>query len=201
MRRPCSPILALLILVFQVTTVSAAAPHIMLIQGSLLDRPVLMADWQENHAVMSSLGEEGSAKHEDLTTRDYLDIALFWGPKWLEYKTKGGSIGALTQEKANQKARFYLARGDSPPVLVFEGKAPRYVGSEGVRVLVEHGVPVSSASQEIQASTENSKWFIAAVMSILLFAGMSLIAIRMVLHPGPQEEPQPAIMTNVAEPR
>lgn len=193
MRRPCSLILALLILAFQVTTVSAAAPHIMLIQGSSLEKPIVMSDWQQNHQVMTSLSEEGAASQEDLTTRDYLDISMFWGPEWLEYKTTGGSLDLLTQEKANQRARLYLARGDSPPILVVEGKAPRYVGSEGVRVLAQNGVSVFMTTQETRANSDDSKWFYIAVTSILLCAVMSLLAIRMKRFPVSHKEPPPAI--------
>jgi hypothetical protein len=171
----------------------------MLIHGSRLEKPILVTDWKENHALVSSLSEEGAAKQEDLTNRDYLDISLFWGPEWLEYKIKGGSFEALTPEKGNQKARLYLARGDSPPVFVFEGKAPRYVGAEGVRVLVQHGVSVSMATQEITPNSDISKWLVATVI-ILLCAGVGFFGIRMVLHPV-QKEPPPTVMTNVAEPR
>jgi hypothetical protein len=170
----------------------------MLIQGSPLEKPIIMSDWQENHQIMMSLSEEGAASQEDLTSRDFLDISMFWGPEWLEYKAKGGSLDSLTQKKANQRARLYLARGDSQPILVFEGKAPRYVGSEGVRVLAQHGVSLLTTTEETRANSDNSKWFYIAVTSILLCAVMSLFAIRMKLFPVSQKEPPPAVITNVA---
>jgi hypothetical protein len=181
MRRPCSPLLAILILAISATTVSAAAPHIMLFQGELLDRPIAMSDWQENHIVMGSLSEEGAAKDEVLTDRQYIDVALFWGPKWFEYKTSGGSVNALTHAQANQKARLYLARGDSAPVLVFEGKAPRYVGPEGVRVLTQHGVPLKPETRLItKVNSQNSMWLtFIGVPSLVLFLIVLLNKVRM----------------------
>lgn len=181
MRRPCSPLLAILILAVSATTVSAAAPQIMLFKGSLLDRPVAMADWKENHTVMASLSEEGTAKDEVLKDRQYIDVALFWGPKWLEYKANGGSVSGLTPEQANQQARLYVARGGSAPILVFEGKVPRYVGPEGVRVLEQHGLPVRPDTRLItKTSSQNSMWLtFIGVPSIVLFLIVLLNKVRM----------------------
>jgi hypothetical protein len=192
MRRPCSPLFAILFLTIQATTVSAAAPHIMLLQGSLLDRPVVMADWQENHTIMRSLREEAAVKDEELAARPYLDVSLFWGPKWLDYKTQGGSVETLSHEQANQKARLYLARGDSPPLLVFQGKAPRSVGPEGVRVLIQHGIPVRFDNQELQDNSLRSMWF-AIPTSVLLVAALMLIRVRRGRHS--------AVIKNVAAQR
>jgi len=189
MRRPWILLLAIPMWVIPGTAVNAAAPHIMLFQGSRLERPIVMADWQENHTVMGSLSEESAVKDRQITEREYLDVSLFWGPKWIEYKNRGWSVDALTQEQANQKARLYLASGDSPPILVFEGKAPRYVGPDGVQLLLKHGVPVTA----VQGRQNSSLRVPVVIASTLALAGLVLMLIR--------RRRRPVIMTNVARQR
>lgn len=160
-------LLALLILAIPMTA-KAAAPHYIIFRGSLLAKPVVMAEWHENQTIFHSLSEEGTVKEE--LTGEYLDVSLYWGPEWSDYKTQGGSIEELSQKEANQKAQLYLARGGSLPILVLEGRPPRYVGREGIAVLARHGIPTSTSHSPL--------WLIYLGLFILLSGALLIYLVK-----------------------
>ena len=67
----------------------AAAPRFLLVYGTALARPVVLADWQENLDFMLATTEPAAVTSEELARRPYLDLALFWGQPWNDYATRG----------------------------------------------------------------------------------------------------------------
>jgi hypothetical protein len=122
-----------LVLLATPITVTAAAPHIVILYSG--DDQIVISDWGENHRLMASLSDE--PVNEDLTITgdrtEYLNVALFWFPKWRDYPTPED----LNPIQGDQFGRLHL--GD-PPILVLEGQPARYVGVDGVRMLEQHGV-------------------------------------------------------------
>jgi hypothetical protein len=134
--------------------VHAAAPRLILVTGPMLKRPVLLESWDENMRLMLAVANPASVAAEALPNRPFHKVALFWGPEWAEYITKGRSVKALRPEQGNQHARFYPAVGSSPPLFVFEdipgplGEGARKVGlvrsveQRGLDVLAKRGIRV-----------------------------------------------------------
>ena len=122
-----------------------AAPRIIMLYGKGLERPVFLTDWQENLRFMSAIRSRAGATAEELSDRSSFEAALFWdGRRWEWF------VG----EQAEQRGRFYPARGALPALFALYSDAPRFmgmyrsVGPEGLDALAEAGVPVSSPDQQ-----------------------------------------------------
>lgn len=126
----------------------AAAPRFMMVYGPPLSEPVVLRDWQENLTVMVKM-KRTNLDPGELEGRPYLKMALFWGPRWVEYVEEGRPLDALRPEQANQRARFYPATGDEPALISlgssrFGPGSIRRVDPEALAVLARRGVPVRS---------------------------------------------------------
>jgi hypothetical protein len=104
----------------QASTLNAAAPRLALVSGALLERPVLIQDWDDTMRIMAGINNRASAPSDALTGRPYYELALFWGMEWVQYVNDGRPVTALKPEQANQHARFYPAVGMAPALVVFE---------------------------------------------------------------------------------
>ena len=60
----------------------AAAPHFIVVSGSLLAHPIVIADWAANARLQSSVFQSPIADGRQLADRPSLDLALFWGAGW-----------------------------------------------------------------------------------------------------------------------
>jgi hypothetical protein len=120
---------------------TAAAPRLIMVYGGPLARPVVLADWWGNLAVIT--GEAVDVRPEGLSARPYLNLALFWGPRWDTYVRDGGSLDALHPEQANEHARFYPAVGEAPALVESQNIGGlRRLPPQGAEVLARHGIPV-----------------------------------------------------------
>jgi hypothetical protein len=127
------------VLVFAVPA-HAAAPNYILVSGPGIKRPILMANWGENGALLAALVNARRAKGtvvRELGKRPRLDLAMFWG--W-------GSRPRPTQHsQANQHAWFYPAHGSNPPVILATVNGysfPRRVPARARLILARHRVPL-----------------------------------------------------------
>jgi hypothetical protein len=131
----------------------AAAPPIILISGSPLCQPVVLADWGQIISRLSSGADDPRGQLEAPGGRSYFDLALFSGDEWWTYVQTDQPLDALQPERAPQHGRFYPASADEPALLVLPevqrrggvsltSWSVRRMEDTGLAVLAEHGVPV-----------------------------------------------------------
>lgn len=156
----------------------AAAPWFIFVHGPLLAEPVLLDDWDENHALMLAIpgGERRDTKR--IEGRQYLQVALFWGPDWQDYPRDAAAIARLSSAQANQHGRFYPAvSADQPALFLFESAgnpsillAPRIVEAPGLAVLDARGVP--TRIEPTQSGTVGRPSPLLGVVLTLTLAGL-----------------------------
>jgi hypothetical protein len=118
----------------------AAAPNYILVTGSGIKRPILMANWGENGALLSALVYAPKAKGDavkELAKRPRFDLAMFWG--W------GGRPRPKRPSQANQHGWFYPAHGSKPPLIVATVNGydfPRLVPAKALKIFARHHVPL-----------------------------------------------------------
>ena len=140
-----------------VTSVGAAAPWVILVTGAQLERPVILANMDENLQFMLAVTQPFSPPTR-LAGRPFYEVAMFWGPEWQKYIADGSTLTALKPEQANQHGRFYPAAGNEPAVFEFvdqpgrlnAGGRPsgpvRSVGRGGLEVFATHGLVTGGRS-------------------------------------------------------
>jgi hypothetical protein len=117
----------------------AAAPNYILVSGRGLVRPVLLSNWNENGALLSSLVNAPRARRSvvrGLARRPRFDLAEFWD--W-----EGRPVPTRPSD-ANQHGWFYPARRSRPAVfdvMVAGARIPRLAPAKALRILARHGVP------------------------------------------------------------
>lgn len=122
------------------SSAQAAAPDYILVSGPGLVRPVLLANWNENHDLLLALAvapRARGAQVRGLGRRRSLDVAEFWG--W------SGKPRPTKASQANQHGRFYPADGTHPAVIVLTvngNSFPRLVTAKVRSVFVRHGIPL-----------------------------------------------------------
>jgi hypothetical protein len=118
---------------------AAAAPNYILVTGPGLPRPVLLDDWDENLALLSTLVDAPKANRavvHGLARRPRFQLAEFWG--W------GDRPRPTRPSQANQHGSFYPAHGRRPAVfrLTVDGSAaPRLAPAAALAILTRHGIP------------------------------------------------------------
>jgi hypothetical protein len=118
---------------------NAAAPNYILVSGPGLARPVLLANFRENHALLLSLVAAPRAKRgvvRGLARRPRFDLAEFWG--W------GDRPRPTRPSQANQHGWFYPAHGAQPAVfdVMVDGiRTPRLGPVRALMILARHGIP------------------------------------------------------------
>ena len=132
-----------------------AAPWAIIAHGPFLEKSIVMANWEENQAVMLAASEPApSTQASELVRRPYVALALFWGPEWKHLRDAPAAVARLEPKQANQHARFFPADGDSPAILVMNmSTVPasgaqldiRSVDAKGLVVLLAHGIPIRLA--------------------------------------------------------
>jgi hypothetical protein len=117
----------------------AAAPNYILVSGPGLKKPVLLGNWGENGALLSSLVTARNATGaavRGLARRPRYDLAEFWD--W------GGKPPPTNPKRANQHGWFYPAHAHKRALfqVVIEGtKTARFAPREALAILARHGVP------------------------------------------------------------
>jgi hypothetical protein len=120
--------------------VHAAAPNYILVSGPGIKRPILLANWGENGALLSALVNAPRARGKavrELGKRPRFDLAMFWG--W------GSQPRPTRPSQANQHGWFYPAHGSNPPVIVATVSGysfPRVVPARARLILARHRVPL-----------------------------------------------------------
>jgi hypothetical protein len=118
----------------------AAAPNYMFVSGPGLARPVLLANWDENGVLLSSLVNAPFATDRvarGLARRPRFEVSEFWG--W------GGRPRPVRPAQANQRGWFYPAHGAAPAVfavMVNGTPRPRLAPRRALRILAHHGIPI-----------------------------------------------------------
>jgi hypothetical protein len=117
----------------------AAAPRYIMVSGPSLAKPVLLANWRENGALLATLVNARRGDGDTvrlLTKRPRLRLGLFWG--WSD-RPRPSRPG-----EANQTGWFYPRWRSQPPVidlLVNGARVPRIAPVGVLRVFARHGVP------------------------------------------------------------
>jgi hypothetical protein len=117
----------------------AAAPNYILVSGAGLAHPVLLANWDQNLALLSALAASPraiGATSRGLTRRPSLDLAEFWG--W------SGHPRPVRPGQANQHGRYYPAHGAQAAVIVVTvngASHPRLVPASVLRIFATHHIP------------------------------------------------------------
>ncbi len=119
-RKRCASVLGVVAIVLaSAASLNAAAPRLILISGPLLERPILIEDWDQNARIMAGINDRAVAQAEAPADRPFYELALFWGLEWVQYINDGRPLAALKPELASQHARFYPAVGTTPALVVF----------------------------------------------------------------------------------
>ena len=132
-----------------------AAPWAIIAHGPFLEKSIVMANWEENQAVMLAASEPAPrTQASELVRRPYVALALFWGPEWKHLQDAPAAVARLKPRQANQHARFFPANGDSPAILAMNMSTTpgtgaqldiRSVDAKGLAVLSAHGIPIRLA--------------------------------------------------------
>lgn len=94
------------------TPAAAAGPRVILVYGSLLDRPVALSDWAENARLLGDADSGVQAAPELAGRRPCFHFALFSVPDWVRYLDEGRPLAALRPEWATERGRPCPAWGD-----------------------------------------------------------------------------------------
>ena len=119
--------------------IQAAAPRYILVSGPGVARPVLLANWSENGALLAALVNARKASDETvrgLGDRPRLRLGLFWGWSAKPRPTR--------PSQANQMGWFYPSWRSQPPVidlLVNGVRVPRIAPARVLRTFTRHGLP------------------------------------------------------------
>jgi hypothetical protein len=125
------------------TPAFAAAPPLVLVYGPGLDRPVRLDDWWGNYSLL--IGEEAADSDlADLAERPFLDVALFWGPRWVDSVQRGEPLDQIQPEQANQFGRIYPSFGGRRALIVLD-LLSRRLPDQGVALLEQHGIQMQIA--------------------------------------------------------
>jgi hypothetical protein len=180
-----SVVVAVLIAAGLAIPVFAAAPRIMIIYGGTLTQPIILVDWQENLQLMSSVSDVAQVTPADLAQRPYFQVAMFWGPDWVQYIDDGHDPTTLRPDQATQHGLLYPGYGAAPPIFQFDsipgpGPLTRQITSQGIDILSHHGVPVqvAPATSDTIVFRDIRIWAIAGLVVLVVAAAMVIHARR-----------------------
>jgi hypothetical protein len=140
MRRLLAP-LALLALLAVATPAQAAAPRYIMVSGPGLKKPVMLANWRQNLAVMMEMVNGRKLDPEQRATlpgRPRLRLSLFWG--WPAHPRP------TRPSQTDQVGWFYPAQGVFPAVVagVIHGRRDARLASfELMDIFRQHHVPLA----------------------------------------------------------
>jgi hypothetical protein len=123
-------------------TTSLAAPEIIIFHGGPLTRPVTVASWTENHALLLSLepSEGLTPSWRPAPTRPVIKLALFWGVQWRAYARSPSLLATLTPAQPSQ-AGEYLPAVPGARARIRVGFFDGPVSDAGLAVLRRHRIP------------------------------------------------------------
>ena len=127
-----------------VTAATAAAPRHIVVSGRLVERPVVLSDWDENFRLLHALADGRRAPARalcGLRVRPRLRLTLFWG--WPESRPP-----PTKPNEANSDEQFgwlYPAFRGHPAmvhILLRGNPAPRILTTRAAEIFARHRVPV-----------------------------------------------------------
>jgi hypothetical protein len=127
----------------------AAAPRYIIAHDGPLAEPVVLSDWEANLRLLTESKAGAVVSPTELTGRDKISLALFWGPEWAEYADRT-NVAAPPIEEANGGATVYVATDGAPAAIetVFDGvREARVMPAAAVAVLEQAGVPVTGGNR------------------------------------------------------
>ena len=93
---------------------SAVAPHLIMLQGESLPRPVFVTQPSDLFRFMCALEDRAAVEASVLEDRPFVSLSAFWGPAWVNHWSKPRWQAEIRADQANQHGRFYPAtRGKS----------------------------------------------------------------------------------------
>ena len=121
-----------------------AWPQIMLFHGSGLGEPVAIAGVAQTKAFLDSLEpiEDGDLT---LDERPWIEVALFWNPRWAVCARDPACPDRLALRDAEERATYYPGWRATRAVFS-RGNGDGVVGPAGLQLLEERGIPVIAAS-------------------------------------------------------
>jgi len=131
-------VLVVILVLIVASPAQAAAPNYIVVSGSGLARPVLLANWNENLVLLLAVANAPTSgiTTRALANRPRYDLAEFWG--W------SGRPRPTSARGANQHGQFYPAHGVQPAVVVMTARGvtvPRLAPTSLLKILGRHGVP------------------------------------------------------------
>lgn len=163
-------------------SVFGAAPHVIIIQGKGLSQPVILDDWNENVELLGSFADNEIVKSEELVGRPYLEISMFWGPKWLEFVRSGQSLNNLRTQDANQQGRLYLTTGNQEPAISLNDLYARKLSHQGIAILRKHGIPMTETASSSASVLRTARVALSISFLLIGITVVVLIAKRKRLH-------------------
>jgi hypothetical protein len=137
-----------------------AAPSIIIADGGVLRERIVMSNPSEILKLFAGLTFRSDLAPGDnqLAQRPYVDLWMFWGPKWIGIAKLGDTalMSRLRHSDADQHGRFYPARGSDHALLELDGshgvpRSFRTLTREALGALKRNGLPVQLLSSEYRS--------------------------------------------------
>lgn len=145
---------------FHLGSETLSAPSIIIADGGILRERVVMSNPSEILKLFTGPNRQWglSPRNSQLDRRPYVDLWMFWGPKWIGIAKLGdtASMSRLRHSDADQHGRFYPARGSDHALFELDGShgvpgSLRTLTPEAIGTLKRNGIPVQLSSSELQA--------------------------------------------------
>lgn len=156
-----------------VVRVSAAAPHVIVVEGDLLDEPVLLQDWSENLALTQSIeggrGAIGGTWDPGSESRPRLDLLYFW-------IVADAPVSSMSQLGAPEgRIPFWPAVGDD----VARMGMGQVADAQVLAILERHGVPTRVERSENEGS---GRPLVTATIALGILGGIAVLVTRAALR-------------------
>ena len=129
----------------------AAAPKVIMFYGGVLSKPIILNNWSENLSFMIATDKQVSISEKELKDSPSIEVAFFWGPKWVQYIEEGKPLDQLNPKEAEQHGRYYPATKKGERAVIVMDRLPsflenqteqREISTHGIEILKKHKVPV-----------------------------------------------------------
>lgn len=119
MRKLAASVMALIVGSIGVASpASAVAPHLIMLQGESLSRPVFVTQPYDLFQFMCALEGRATLEAPALEDRPFVSLSAFWGAPWVDYAAKPQWQAEIRADQANHHGRFYPATGSSGAMFV-----------------------------------------------------------------------------------
>ena len=133
----------------------AAAPRVIMFYGGVLSRPIILDDWSENFSFMVTTDKPITMPEKELKDRLSIEVAFFWGQKWVQYIEEGKPLDQLDPKEAEQHGRYYPETKEGVTAVIVMDRLPyflanqtrqRQISSEGIEILKKHKMRYSATA-------------------------------------------------------